>query len=201
MFYTAFMQKMKIFLTATLTLTILWIGLMRLTEQVLIRNLPRLLADNMPALSIGKITRAGCIFQACLTAHNLTLSFPDSDLTVPRLTARLTPVYPPRLTLQTPPEGALIVDATLTPKRWEVRQLFARLSPLTVQAHGTLAPDSGALFVRTTGLKSYLTRLSILPAWLTYLAQDSAQTFPLTLRNGALAYKDIPLIYLDFWQR
>ena len=198
-------KSVKYFLIASLLLFSFIFASFRFLEYRMINRIPTVLDTlNTPwvAITSNGVTRADCVFQACVRLKGLTLYRSGHQaISLGDLYIRVPPAWPPRLTLTTiTSDSPIRLDADLFSKSIRIRSLQGRLDMLTFHVSGEIdtAHETGQLSAQTIGLKSFI-RPFIKPEIMTFLnfvISDAPQTLLLKPRNGHLTLQGIPIIPL-----
>ena len=180
---------------------LLWGGL-RCAESVLMRKIPEMLVNfSSPIISISaqNTEREKCSWKVCVLMKNMHLKVLGQDMIpVGDVRISINPLHPKTINIKTISDKKWNVDMGLSTHVFHVRYAGGSIGTFQFEASGVVdgIKNQGQLFVRTTGLKSFLNRFTEIPKWASFLVRDSQQDIVLIPKNGVLSLYGIPLIPL-----
>ena len=178
---------------------LLVLGGMQALTAYLIRQVPAervlMIAPDV-WLEWQEVTNDRCLFQSCLTVHQLQIHPAQGDpIVLPAVSFKIPALWPPRVHVQTDLKSPVQIDATLSQFVWDIRQFNGQWGDLAWGVTGRVdgRHNDGSLTLQATGLRRFVSQFKEVPQWLLFLLQDKPQVFSMKVEQGALRFLGLPI--------
>ena len=196
-------KGMKIFCWLSVGLVFFVFLFIRLAEWQLAKKLPEVIhsvSGSGFALSVGEVKQGQCWVRICLDLDDFVIKPKNHNpIVFNTVSLKIPPLWPLRADVNAIGNENWLIDGTFGKKQWDIRTIKGGFKNLDFSLSGRVntKDETGELYLKTQGLRNFLTTFTDIPEWMGLFIQNIPQEFTLKPKDGALRFEGIPLLWFE----